>query len=124
MADREADIEPREKAVEDKSTRFKRLDEISAGIREEVKSYDLSPRDVEIFPPLEKQKVIATPEAVGENFRHKFGEKPQDYAFRVVKHMYNWAVKRIQDFYSKIQPFAVCALQYSLFFGERKGRDG
>lgn len=98
---READIEPREKAVEDKSARFKRLDEISAGIREEVKSYDLSPRDVEIFPPLEKQKVIATPEAVGENFRHKFGEKSQDYAFRVVKHMYNWAVKRVQDFTQK-----------------------
>ena len=116
MTAREAKIEPREKAVEDKATRFERLDEISAEIREEVKSYDLSPRDVEVLPALEKQKVISSPEAIGENFKHKFGEKPQDYAFRVVKHMYEWAVKRVQDFtqkYNRLQS-ALFSTRYSL----------
>ncbi len=97
---KESNINDKIKNIEAKESHYQKLDEATQKIREAVSTYDLRENEIKVLPDIENLKGI-TPEKIKENFKPKFAEKQQDFAFRVVESIYKWTQKQVSKFQEK-----------------------
>lgn len=103
LDEKDADLSHREAQITNKENYYKQVDEVANKIRDEVSTYDLRQNDKEILPAFgsDSLKIISSPENIKDTYKPKFGEKNQDFAYRVVKHVYEWARKTVAKFQDK-----------------------